>query len=76
MAGPATTTKVLHGLYAGWTRAELLVELARHKTQLQTSGSSLQGVTLNQQNMQFGPRRDMNLNEWKRSLLFALAQVE
>ena len=76
MAGPATTTKVLHGLYAGWTRERLLEQLARHDAQLESAGTTLQGATLNSQDMKFGPRKDMNLHEWKRSLLFALSQVD
>lgn len=76
MAGSATSSKVLTGIYAGFTRAEMLAEWARYKAQLQQSGSRLTGATLNGQQYQFGPRGDMSLTEWSRQLRSALAQVD
>jgi len=76
MAGYAVTSKVLSGLYAGFTRAEMLTEWARYKAALQSTGSRLQGSTVNGQNFQFGPRADMTLHEWGRSVRFALSQVD
>lgn len=75
--GAAVSNKVLFGMYAGFTRAEMLVEFARYKSELQsTSGSRLQGATVNGQNLQFGPRSDMTLGEWGRQIRFALSQVD
>lgn len=76
MAGYGTSTKVLSGLYAGFTRAEMLVEWERYKTALQSTGSKLGGATVNGQNYQFGPRADMTLAEWGRQVRYALSQVD
>ena len=76
MAGYAVSQKVLTGLYAGFTRAEMLTEWARFKAALQATGSRLQGSTVNGQNFQFGPRADMTLAEWGRQVRFALSQVD
>jgi hypothetical protein len=76
MAGHGISTKVLSGLYAGFTRAEMLAEWERYKTQLQSSGSRLSGATINGQQYQFGPRADMSLTEWSRQIRFALSQVD
>lgn len=76
MAGYATSTKVLNGLYAGFTRAEMTAEWERYKAQLQSTGSRLNGATVNGQQYQFGPRSDMSLAEWGRQVRFALSQVD
>lgn len=76
MAGNLTSNRVLSGLYAGFTRAEMQTEWARYKAALQTSGSRLAGSTVNGQNFQFGPRSDMTLEAWGRAVRMALAQVD
>lgn len=77
MSGTAVSSKVLSGLYAGFTRAEMQTEWARYKAQLTSStGSRLVGSTVNGQNFQFGPRADMSLQQWGRSIQNALAQVD
>jgi len=70
------SSKVLTGAYAGFTRAEMLFEFARYKAALQSSGSRLMGSSVNGQSFQFGPRADMDLMTWGRSLRQALAQVD
>jgi hypothetical protein len=76
MPGNATSNRVLSGLYAGFTRAEMLIEWDRYKAALQKSGSRLQGATVNGQNVQFGPRADLSLTSWGRAIRQALAQVD
>lgn len=77
MPGNLTSNRVLTGVYAGFTRAEMLVEWNRYKTALTTqTGSRLQGATVNGQNIQFGPRADMSLTAWGRAIRMALAQVD
>jgi hypothetical protein len=76
MGAYAISTKVQTGVYAGFTRAEMLTEWARYKAALQASGSRLVGSTVNGQNFQFGPRGDFNLVEWGRQVRFALSQVD
>lgn len=77
MAGHSTTTKVITGMYAGFTRAEMQAEWARYKAQVQSGvGSRLTGATVNGQQFQFGKRADMSLTEWGRQIRFALAQVD
>jgi hypothetical protein len=76
MACLGVTTKVIYGLYAGFTKAEMLSEWARYKAALQSTGSRLSGSTVNGQNFQFGPRADLSLAEWGRQVRFALSQVD
>lgn len=77
MAGNVQSNRVLAGIYAGFTKAEMQTEWERYKAQLQRSaGSSLQGATVNGQNFQFGPRRDMSLTNWGKAIRHALAQVD
>ena len=76
MAILGTTGKVMTGIYTGFTRAEMLTEFARYKAAVITSGSRLGGATVNGQNFQFGPRSDMTLHAWNKSVLSALAQVD
>ena len=66
----------MSGIYAGFTRAEMLTEWARYKAQLQGSASRLVGSTVNGENFQFGPRSDMSLAQWARTIQSALAQVD
>ena len=72
----ALSNKVIAGIYAGFTRAEMLTEWSRYKSALQSSGSRLMGSTVNGQTFQFGPRSDMSLTQWGRSVQHALAQVD
>jgi hypothetical protein len=72
----STSARVLSGPYAGFTRAEMLAEFQRYKSQLLASGSSLQGASVNGQSLSFGPRRDWTLTEWGRQVQAALAQVD
>ena len=77
MAGNLTSNRVFSGIYAGFTKAEMLTEWARFKTALTTqAGSRLQGATVNGQNYQFGPRADMSLASWGAAIRNALAQVD
>lgn len=76
MNGLAVYSKVQTGIYAGFTRAEMLAEFARYKTALTSSGSRLIGSSVNGQSFQFGPRGDLPLVEWGRQVRAALAQVD
>lgn len=74
--GGAISNKVLTGLYAGFTRAEMATEWARYKSALQKTGSRLVGSSVNGQSFQLGPRGDLSLVEWSRVLRDALSQVD
>jgi hypothetical protein len=74
MAG--ASNKVQTGLYAGFTKAEMVAEFARYKAALQSSGSRLVGSSVSGQTFQFGPRADMSLSAWGRAVRTALAQVD
>ncbi len=50
-------------------------EFARYKAALQSSGSRLQGSSVNGQSFQFGPRSDWTLSEWGRQVRNAMSQV-
>lgn len=76
MAGFGIYSKVQTGMYAGFTRAEMLTEFARYKAALQATGSRLVGSSINGQSFQFGPRSDMTLQGWGTSIRQALAQVD
>ena len=76
MVGNSQSNRVLSGPYAGFTKAEMIVEWNRYKTELQKCGSRLMGATVNGQNFQFGPRGDMGLTTWGRALRMALSQVD
>lgn len=76
MSTCVVSNKVLTGMYAGFTRAEMKVEFQRYKTALQRSSSRLTGSTVNGQSFSFGPRSDMNLADWGKSVRNALAQVD
>lgn len=76
MSGNLTSNRVLTGVYAGFTQAEMLTEWGRYKAALQTAGSRLQGATVNGQNVQLGPRSDMTLAALGRAIRTALAQVD
>jgi hypothetical protein len=51
-------------------------EWSRFKAALQSTGSKIQGATVNGQNFQFGPRADLTLTEWGRQVRFALSPEE
>ena len=61
------------GIYFGFTKAELRLELTRYKDAVKTSGSNLAGAQQNGQSYSFGPRQDMSLAEWQIALQDALA---
>lgn len=72
----ATFSRVQTGLYAGFSKAEMLAEWARYKVELKSSSSRLTGASVNGQSYSFGPRSDLTLVEWSRQLRSALAQVD
>lgn len=77
MAGGNTlSNRVMTGIYAGFTRAEMLTEWERYKAALKKSGSRLMGASVNGQSFQFGPRSDMSLTSWGRAVRMALSQVD
>ena len=69
-------TKVQNGMYFGWTKADMRDEYARYKAELARSGSRLTGSTVNGNSFSFGPRGDMTLQQWGRSIRYALSQVD
>jgi len=73
----ATTLEVVPaGPYFGFTRAEMLTELARYKAARITSGSRLVQSTVNGQSYTFGPRGDWSLDEWQMAIQQALAYID
>ncbi len=76
MLGIAISSRVQTGLYAGFTRAEMLVIFENYKAAAADIGSDLLGASVNGNSFQFGPRKDLSLAEWSRQIQFALSQVD
>lgn len=72
----STAQQVTWGPYFGFSRDELLTELARYKTARQQSFSRLVGSTLNQQSFSFGSRADGSLDDWQQALQAALYWID
>lgn len=72
----STTSTVRSGPYFGFTKAEMLVELDRYKAAVKTTGSSVQGGTVNGQSVTYGPRRDWSIDQWGVNIRNALAEVD
>lgn len=70
------STKVIHGPYFGFTKAEMLTEYARYKAALQSSGSRLTGASVSGQSFSYGPRGDWSLDTWGKNIQQALSQVD
>lgn len=68
----STAEQVTWGPYFGFSRQDMLTELARYKTARQQSFSRLVGSTTNGQTFTFGAREDGSLDEWQRAIAAAL----
>lgn len=64
------------GVYFGFSLKEMLDELERYKAQVKLSADTLGLTTINGQQYQFGPRRDMGLHEWGAEIQNALALLD
>lgn len=76
MSTTLSNNRVISGPYLGFTKAELLVELARYKDAAKAAGSRLTGATVNGQSFTYGPRGDWSLQQWSRQLQAALSLVD
>lgn len=72
----AAPTIVPSGPYFGFTKAELLAELARYKAQRKLAGSDLASSSVAGQSFTFGPRRDWSLEQWAAAIQAALSALE
>src|SRR4051812_30969204 len=61
------------GIYFGFTKAEVLTELERYKTEVKSAATGLAGASQNGQSYTFGERDDMTLAEWSEELQAAMA---
>ena len=67
---------VTHGVYFGFTLAELEAELIRYKAAVSAAGSDVVSESIAGESFSYGPRRDMSLDQWQAELQTALYMVD
>ncbi len=66
-------SKVPHGVYFQYTKAELDEQVIAYKAAVKEASSRLTGASIGGQSFTFGPRGDMSLEQWQIELQNALA---